>query len=97
MVLLGFMSYGILCFLNLVYYFLMLGDFSAILCSYILSPFLSLLLRDPKKGVLVYLILSQKFMRLSSFLLVFSSFCSMAVISIILSFHSLLLTQLFCY
>ena len=76
-----------LCFLDLVDYFLyyVWEVFSYYLFKYFLRSFLSLFFWTPKMRMLVCLMSSQGFLRLSSFLFFFFSvFCSVAVISTIL-------------
>ena len=72
--------------------FLMLGRFSAILSSNIFSSLFYLFSSSgtPIMKILVHLMLSQRSLNLSSFLLIlFSIFCFMAMISTILSSRSL--------
>ena len=68
----------------------MLGKFSAIISSDIFSGCFSLLLLGPpRRQILLCLMFSQRSLRLPSFLfLLFSIFCSAAVISTILSSRS---------
>ena len=93
MFLLGCMLYGTLCssWTWVSVCFPMLGKFSAYsLFNYFLGPFVSFPSETPIMWMLVCLMLSQRFLRLSSFLfIVFSLFCSMAVISNHLSFRAL--------
>ena len=102
--LLGFILPGTLfaSWTQLTVSFPMLGNFSAIITSNIFSgPFtFSSLSGTPIMRMLVHLMLSQRSLRLSSFLFIlFSLFCSMAVISTILSYRSLIHSSasLFCY
>ena len=101
---LGFILYGTLCASQawVTISFPMLGKFSTIIPSNIFSdPFLfSSSSETPTIRMLVHLVMSQRSLRLSSILFIlFSLFCSSAVISTILSSSSLicLLPQLFCY
>ena len=102
--LLGFILYETLCtsWTWVTISFPMLGKFSTIISSNIFSDsfFFSSCSRAPIIQMLVHLMLSQRSLRLSSILFIlFSLFCSSAVISIILSSSSLtvFLPQLFCY
>ena len=90
---LRFILPGTLCFLNLVDYFLshVREVFSYYLLKYFLRSFFSLSSPSgtPIMWMLVYLMLSQRSIRLSLFLLIlFSIFCSVLVISTILSSRS---------
>ena len=82
-------SWDTLCFLNLTISFPMFGKFSAFISSNIFSgPFLSSPSGTPIMRTLVCVV-SQRYHRLSSFLfIVFSIFCSVIVISTILSSRS---------
>uniref|UniRef100_A0A8C6CBZ5 Uncharacterized protein n=1 Tax=Monodon monoceros TaxID=40151 RepID=A0A8C6CBZ5_MONMO len=93
--LLGFILYGTLCasWTWVAISFPMLGKFLTIICSNIFShPFsLSSLSGTPIMPMLLKLILSQRSLRLSSFLFIlFSLFCFAAVNSTILSSRSLI-------
>jgi len=91
MFLLGFILPRTLCasWTWLTISFLMLGKFSAIFSSNIFSGPLSLLSRFPIMLMFMSLMLSLRSFRLSSFLLIlFSIFCSAAVIYTILSSRS---------
>ena len=93
MFLLGFILYGTLCaaWTLLTISFSILGKFSTIISSKIFSyPFFSSS-GTPIIRMLVHLILSQRSLRLSSFLFIlFTLFCSSEVISSILSSRSLI-------
>ena len=90
-------------FLDLSAFFLMLGKFSAIISSNIFSGSFSSPSGTPIMQMLLHynIYKSQRSLRLSSFLLIlFSLFCSVAVISITFVFqltYSIILPQLFCY
>ena len=93
MLLLGFMLYGTLCsyWTWVRVSFPILEKFSAYNLNYFLGPFVSFPSETPIRWMLVCLMLSQRFLRLSSFLfIVFSLFCSTAVISNHLFFRSLI-------
>ena len=81
-----------LCFLHLGGYFLshVREVFDYNLFKYFLGSFLSSLSGTPIMQMLLRLMLSQRSLRLSSFLFIFSLFCSMAVNSTILSSRSLI-------
>ena len=83
-----------LCFLVLIDYFVsrIMEVFNYNLFKYFLSPFLFLFFfLDPIIRMLVCLMLSQRSLRLSSILFIlFSLFCSVVVISIVLSSRSLI-------
>ena len=83
-------SWETLCFLDLTISFPMFGKFSAFICSNIFSgPFLPSSSGTPIMRMFVCFILSQRSLRLSSFLFIlFPVFCSLAVISTILSSRS---------
>ena len=98
--LLGLILYGTLHVLNVSVSFPMLGKFLAIISSNIFSALSLSLSGTPKIQMLVCLMLSLRSLKPSSFLFIlFSLFCSTAVISITLSYSSLivLLPHLFCY
>ena len=83
--------HGSLCFLDLVDYFLshVREVFSYYLFRYFLGSFLSSPSGNPRRQILLCLMFSQRSLRLLSFLfLLFSLFCSAAVISAILSSRS---------
>ena len=91
----GFILYGTLCasWTWLTVYFPMLGKFLSIISSNIFSDpfFFSSSSGTPIIQMLVHLMLSQRFLSLSSILFIlFSLFCSLAVISTILSFRPLI-------
>ena len=98
---LGFILPRTLYFLDLIDY--LFSDVTEVFGYYIFKYFLNSFL--PSYGthimwILVHLLLSQRSLRLSSFLFIFfSMFCFVAMISVILSCQSLsvLLPQLFCY
>ena len=100
--LLWFILLGTLCasWTWLTISFSMLGKFSAIISSNIFSGPFSFSSGTHIIWMLVHLMLSQRSLRLSSFLyILFSVFCFAALISTILSSGhlSILLSQLFCY
>ena len=91
-VLLEFILPGIVCLLYLVDYFIspVRDVFSYYLFKYFLRSFLSSPSGTHIMQILVCLLLSQRSLRLSSFIFIlFSIFCFAAVISTILSFMSL--------
>ena len=95
MFLFGFILYGTLCasWTPLTISFPMLVKFLTIISSNIFSNpfFFSSFSGTPKIQMLFHLMLSQKSLRLSSILFIlFSLFCSLAVISTILSYSSLI-------
>ena len=93
MFLLWFMLYGTLCsyWTWVSVSFPILEKFSAYNLNYFLGPFVSFPSETPIMWMLVCLMLSQRFLRLSLFLfIVFSLFCSTAVISNHLFFRPLI-------
>ena len=95
--LLGFILYGTLCasWTLLTIFFPILGKFSTIISSNIFSVrfFFSSSSGTPIIRMLVLLMLSQRSLRVSSILFIlFSLFCSVVVISTILSSRSLILS-----
>ena len=85
--LLGFILPGILCFLNLVGYFL--SDVREVFNYYFLGPFSLFSFWDPYNVTLVWLICPRGLLGYLRFLILFSIFCSATVISTILSSRSL--------
>ena len=97
--LLGFILYGTFCasWTWLTIFFSMLGEFSTIISSKIFSyPFFFPSSEIPIIQMLVCFILSQRSLRLSSlFIILFILFCSLDVISTLLSSSSLI--SFFCF
>ena len=94
-----YLALDFLCFLDLVDYFPMLGKFSAIISSNIFSSPFSLFWDSYNVNVGTYNVFPEFSEAVFIFFILLSIFCSMAVISAILSsrYISVLLHHLFCY